>query len=207
MLLSLGNYSLPSIELTVLPAVPRFILRISFIRLLQCQIITQSTLWKGNPRLRDVKQLVKGHTALTVKLMPEVKGTDPRVNVLIAQLRRFPRFKCKRDSISTCQKAKHSEILIFSDGEFVVSIAPDSTGVGGVWGGNSMGGHKCSHQAANGPFLARNLRHREGVSSNYYLPAMDRHFGFSVRLPISGQGESGHCSPLSLPTQLWGLKE
>ena len=182
MLLSLGNHSLPSIELTVLPAVPCFILRISFIRLLQCQIITQSTLWKGNPRLRDVKQLVKGHTALTVKLMPEVKGTDPRVNVLIAQLRRFPRFKCKRDSISTCQKAKHSEILIFSDGEFVVSIAPDSTGVGGVWGGNSMGGHKCSHQAAIGPFLARNLRHREGVSSNYRLPATDRYLGIRGQL-------------------------
>lgn len=45
-LLSLGNYSIPSIELTVLPAVSHFILRISFIRLLQCQIITQSILWK-----------------------------------------------------------------------------------------------------------------------------------------------------------------
>ena len=139
--------------------------------------------------------------------MPEVKGTDPRVNVLIAQLHPFPKFKCKRDSISTCKKAKDSEIIIFSDGGFVVSVAPDSTGAGRVWGGTRVGGYNCSHQAANGPFLGRNLRHSEGVSSNYYLPAMDRYLGFTVRLPISGQGESGHCSPISLPTQLWGLKE
>ena len=89
----------------------------------------------------------------------------------------------------------------------MVSIAPDSTGVGGVWGSNSMGGLKCSHQAANGRFLGRNLRHREGVCSNYYLPATDRYLGFSVRLPIAGEGEAGHCNPLSLPTQPWGLKE
>ena len=36
---------------------------------------------------------------------------------------------------------------------------------------------------------------------------MDRYLGFSVRLPILGQGESGHCTLLSLPTQLWELKE
>ena len=36
---------------------------------------------------------------------------------------------------------------------------------------------------------------------------MDRYLGFSVRLPISGQGESGHWNPLSLPTQLWERKE
>ena len=53
----------------------------------------------------------------------------------------------------------------------------------------------------------RNLRRREGVSSNHYLPAMDRYLGFSVGLPVSGQGESGHCNPLSLPIQLWELKE
>ena len=63
-----------------------------------------------------------------------------------------------------------------------------------------------SHQAAGGPFLGRNWRHREGASSNYHLPAMDRHLGFRVSLPISGQGESGHCNPLSLPSQLWELK-
>lgn len=85
----------------------------------------------------------------------------------------------------------------------MVSIAPDSTGVGGVWGSNSMGGLKCSHQAANGRFLGRNLRHKEGVCSN----AMDRYLGFSVRLPIAGKGEAGHGNPLSLPTQPWGLKE
>ena len=64
----------------------------------------------------------------------------------------------------------------------------DSTGVSGVWPGNGVGGHKCNHQGANGPFLGRSLRHREGVSSNCYLPAMDRCLGFSVRLSISGQG-------------------
>ena len=48
----------------------------------------------------------------------------------------------------------------------------ESTSIG-VGGRNSVG-HKCSHQAANGPFLGRDLRHREGVFSNYYLPAMDR---------------------------------
>ena len=53
----------------------------------------------------------------------------------------------------------------------------------------------------------RNLRRREGVSSNHYLPAMDRYLGFSVGLPVSGQGESGHCNPLSLPSQLWELRE
>ena len=61
-------------------------------------------------------------------------------------------------------------------------------------------------QASDGPFLGRDLRHREGVSSYYHLPAMDRCLGFRVRLPISGQQESGHCNPLSLPTQLWKLK-
>ena len=50
--------------------------------------------------------------------------------------------------------------------------------------GDSMGGCKCSHQAANGLFLGRNLRHREAVFSNYYLPAMDRYSGFSVRSPV-----------------------
>ena len=83
----------------------------------------------------------------------------------------------------------------------------DSTGVSGVWRGNSVGRHKCNHQGANGPFLARNLRHREGVPSNCYLPAMDRCLGFRVRLSISGQGESGHCNPLSFPTQLCELEE
>ena len=83
----------------------------------------------------------------------------------------------------------------------------DSIGVDGIWGGNSVGGHMCSHQTADGPFLGRNLRHREGVSSNYYLPAMHKYLGFSIRLPISRQGESGHCNPLSLPTQLGELKE
>ena len=62
----------------------------------------------------------------------------------------------------------------------------------------------CTHMF-NGPFLGKNFRHRESVSSNYYLPAMNRYLGF--RLPISGQGESGHYNPLSLPTQLWELKE
>ena len=36
---------------------------------------------------------------------------------------------------------------------------------------------------------------------------MDRYLGFGVRLPTLGQGESGHCTLLSLPTQLWELKE
>ena len=36
---------------------------------------------------------------------------------------------------------------------------------------------------------------------------MDRYLGFCVRLPILGQGESGHCNPLSLPTQLWEPKD
>ena len=76
---------------------------------------------------------------------------------------------------------------------------------GRVWGGNSVGGHKCSYQAANRTISRRNLRPREGVSSNLYLPAMDRYLGFSVSLPIAGQGESGHCNPLSLPSQLWEL--
>ena len=62
------------------------------------------------------------------------------------------------------------------------------------------------HQAADGPFLGRNLRHREGVSSNYRLPATDRYLEFGVSLPISGQGEPSHCNPLFLPTQLWELK-
>ena len=35
----------------------------------------------------------------------------------------------------------------------------ESTSVG-VGGRNSVGGHKYSHQAANGPFLGRDLRHR-----------------------------------------------
>ena len=74
-------------------------------------------------------------------------------------------------------------------------------------GGKGMVEHKCSPWAASGPFLGRNLRHREGVSSSYSLPAMERYLGFSVRLPIPGQGESDHCNPLSLPTQLWELKE
>ena len=64
----------------------------------------------------------------------------------------------------------------------------------------------CTHMF-NGPFLGKNFRHREGVPSIYYLPAMDRYLGFSVRLPISEQEESGHCNPLSFPTQLWELKE
>ena len=64
----------------------------------------------------------------------------------------------------------------------------------------------CTHMF-NGPFLGKNFRHREGVPSNYCLPSMDRYLGFSVRLPISEQGESGLCNPLSLPTQLWELKE
>lgn len=87
-------------------------------------------------------------------------------------------------------KAKHSEIIIFSDGGFVVSVTPDSTGAVVEFRiqCTSMGGCNCSHQAANGPFLGRNLRHSEGVSSNYYLRAMDRYLGFTVRLPISGQG-------------------
>ena len=34
-----------------------------------------------------------------------------------------------------------------------------------------------------------------------------RYLGFSVRLSISGPGESGHCDPLPFPTQLWELKE
>ena len=65
-----------------------------------------------------------------------------------------------------------------------------------------MGGHKCKHQVANGAFLGRNLRHREAVSSNCYLPAMDRYLGFSVRLSISGPGESGHCGPYSYWTHM-----
>ena len=69
-------------------------------------------------------------------------------------------------------------------------------------GGNNMLGHKCSHLAESGSFLGRNLRHREGVSSSYSLPAMERYLGSSVRLPIPGQGESGHCNPLSLPIQI-----
>ena len=73
-------------------------------------------------------------------------------------------------------------------------------------GGNNMLGHKCSHLAESGSFLGRNLRHREGVSSSYSLPAMERYLGSSVRLPIPGQGESGHCNPLSLPIQIWELK-
>ena len=72
-------------------------------------------------------------------------------------------------------------------------------------GGNSMLGHKCSHWAESGSFLGRNLRHREGVSSSY--SAIERYLGSSVRLPIPGQGESGHCNPLSVPIQLWELKE
>ena len=48
-------------------------------------------------------------------------------------------------------------------------------------------GHKCSHQAANGPFLGRDLRHREGVFSNYYLPAME---GF----PCSSVSKESACS-------------
>ena len=70
-----------------------------------------------------------------------------------------------------------------------------------------MVGHKCSHWAESEPFLGRNLRHREGVSSSYSLSTMESYLGFSVRLPIPGQGESGHCNPLSLPIQLWELKE
>ena len=38
------------------------------------------------------------------------------------------------------------------------------------------------HQAADGPFLGRNLRHREGVSSNYRLPATDRYLGIRGQL-------------------------
>ena len=49
----------------------------------------------------------------------------------------------------------------------------ESTSIG-VGGRNNVGGHKCSHQEANGPFLGSDLRHREGVFSNYYLQAMDR---------------------------------
>ena len=73
-------------------------------------------------------------------------------------------------------------------------------------GGNSMLEHKCNHWAESGSFLGRNLRHREGVSSSYSLPAMERYLGSSVRLPIPGQGESGHCNPLSLLIQIWELK-
>lgn len=69
-------------------------------------------------------------------------------------------------------------------------------GVATVWEDTAVIRHKWT-------ISRRNLRRREGVSSNQYLPAMDGIFGFSVRLPVSGQGESGPCNSLSLPSQLW----
>lgn len=41
----------------------------------------------------------------------------------------------------------------------LMNAANESTSVG-VGGRNSVGGHKYRHQAANGPFLGRDLRHR-----------------------------------------------
>lgn len=73
-------------------------------------------------------------------------------------------------------------------------------GVATVWEDTAVIRHKWT-------ISRRNLRRREGVSSNQYLPAMDGYLGFSVGLPVSGQGESGPCNPLSLPSQLWELRE
>lgn len=59
---------------------------------------------------------------------------------------------------------------------------------GRAWGGNSV--EDTAVIRHKWIISRRNLRRREGVSSNQYLPAMDGYLGFSVGLPVSGQGES-----------------
>ena len=68
---------------------------------------------------------------------------------------------------------------------------------------NSMGGHKCSYQAANKTISRRNLRPREGVSS--LSPSNGQVFGLQCQFAYFRTRESGHCNPLSLPSQLWEL--
>ena len=101
--------------------------------------------------------------------------------------RSFERSECGKSFNSSSGLFGHQRVHTGERAIWVQQMRTD-LGLAGFRGGKGMVEHKCSHWAASGPFLGRNLRHREGVSSSYSLPAMERYLGFSVRLPIPGQG-------------------